>query len=674
MDNILKVEKLRVSYHTYAGEVQSVRGVSFNLDKGEILAIVGESGSGKTVTAKSVLRLIKGPLGEIKNGSKIIFDGKDILDLNRRELEQFRGGEVSMIFQDPMTSLNPTMKIGKQITESIMIHRKMSRSEAEKEAIKMLKLVKIPNAEIRANEYPFQFSGGMRQRAMIAIALACNPKLLIADEPTTALDVTVQAQIMDLLKELQGKLGTAIMLITHDLGVVAENAQKVAVMYGGMIVERGLVEEIFSDPQHPYTLALLRAIPKLDMDSDEKLISIEGTPPDLVAPPKGCPFAPRCKYCMPICKNRIPDVTNITDTHKTMCWLKHEYAPSVDLSLSCDDEKTSLAHENSYKNEKNAGKNKKSDTLIEVRNLKKYFTISKNKVLKAVDDVSFSIERGETLGIVGESGCGKTTCGRTILELYKPSAGQVIFEGENVYEMSKPQKSRFMKNAQMIFQDPYASLNPRMTVSDIISEGIDIHGLYRGKDRMNRVYELLSMIGLNKEHANRFPHEFSGGQRQRIGIARALAVEPKFIVCDEPISALDMSIQAQVVNLLLDLQNRFDLTYMFIAHDLSMVKYISNRVGVMYLGCTVELAESKELYKNPLHPYTKVLMSAIPTTDPKLAMSKKPLDDGEVSSPINPSPGCRFRSRCKYAKKICSEAMPEMKEVDKNHYVACYLY
>jgi peptide/nickel transport system ATP-binding protein len=671
LENILKVENLRVSYHTYAGEVQSVRGISFNLSKGEILAIVGESGSGKTVTAKSVLRLIKEPVGEIKEGSNITFEGKDILTLNRKNLEQYRGGDVSMIFQDPMTSLNPTMKIGKQICESIMIHRNISKEDAEKEAIKMLKLVKIPNAETRINEYPFQFSGGMRQRAMIAIALACNPKVLIADEPTTALDVTVQAQIMDLIKELQGELGTAIMLITHDLGVVAENAHKVAVMYGGMIVERGLVHEIFNNPQHPYTVALLKAIPKLDMNSDERLISIDGTPPDLVAPPKGCAFAPRCKYCMPICKKKIPDITDVSDTHKTMCWLNHEYAPSVDLSLGADDVKISSVQRKDAIKKENI---KKTHSLIEVKNLKKYFKISKDKVLKAVDDVSFDIKKGETLGIVGESGCGKTTCGRTILELYKPTAGQVLFENKNVYGMNKMEKRKFMKNAQMIFQDPYASLNPRMTVSDIICEGIDIHGLYSGKDKLSRVYELLNMVGLNKEHANRFPHEFSGGQRQRIGIARALAIEPKFIVCDEPISALDMSIQAQVVNLLLDLQNRFDLTYMFIAHDLSMVKYISNRVGVMYLGCMVELAESRELYSNPLHPYTKVLMSAIPTTDLELVKKKKHLDGGEVSSPINPLPGCRFRNRCKYSKKICSEAMPKMKKVGNNHYIACHLY
>jgi peptide/nickel transport system ATP-binding protein len=673
MEKILKVEDLKVSFHTYAGEVQSVRGISFDLNKGETLAIVGESGSGKTVTAKSILRLIKGPIGEIKENSKIVFNGKNILDFGKKELEHFRGGEVSMIFQDPMTSLNPTMKVGKQIAESIMIHRNMKKEEAEKEAVKMLKLVKIPNAEMRAMEYPHQFSGGMRQRAMIAIALACNPKILIADEPTTALDVTVQAQIMGLMRELQEELGTAIVLITHDLGVVADSAQKVAVMYGGKIIEKGLVEEIFYNPQHPYTSSLLKAIPKLDMDNKEKLTSIEGTPPDLVAPPKGCPFAPRCKHCMPICKRKQPSVTDITETHSTMCWLQHEYAPKVDLTVNL--EQTGKNTDTGSDNSKIIQASRKLEPLIEVKNLKKYFKVSQKDILKAVDNVSFTINKGETLGVVGESGCGKTTCGRTVLGLYDATEGESIFEGRNIYSMSKEERIRFTQKAQMIFQDPYASLNPRMTVADIVAEGIDIHGIYKGKDRLERVYELLNMVGLNKEHANRFPHEFSGGQRQRVGIARALSVNPKFIVCDEPISALDMSIQAQVVNLLIDLQNKFDLTYMFIAHDLSMVKYISDRVAVMYLGSMVELADSKELYKNPLHPYTKTLMSAIPIPNPiEARKQQKILDDGEIPSPINPPPGCRFKNRCRYAKKICSEAMPSLKEVGNNHYVACHLF
>jgi oligopeptide transport system ATP-binding protein len=333
MSKILDVKNLRVSYHTYAGEVQSVRGVSFDLDKGEALAIVGESGCGKTVTSKSIMGLIQTPPGEIKEGSQILFNGKDILKFNDKEWQAYRGAEVSMIFQDPMTSLNPTMKIGKQIAESLIIHRGMTKEQAFKEAVKMLELVNIPNAESRCNQYPHQFSGGMRQRAMIAIALACNPKILIADEPTTALDVTIQAQIIDLMKDLQKKLGTAIILITHDLGVVADIAQRVLVMYAGQIVEKGTVDEIFANPQHPYTWALLKAVPRLDSDMKEDLVSIHGTPPDLLAPPKGCPFAARCAYCMEVCKDMLPEVTKISDTHEASCWLHHPYAPKVDIPV-----------------------------------------------------------------------------------------------------------------------------------------------------------------------------------------------------------------------------------------------------------------------------------------------------------------------------------------------------
>lgn len=664
MDKILEVKNLQVSFFTYAGEVQAVRNISFDLFEGETLAIVGESGSGKTVTAKSLLRLIKRPTGVIKSSSQIKFRDENIMSLKGKTLQNYRGGDVSMIFQDAMTSLNPTTRIGDQIIESILLHRKMSRKEARIEAIKMLNLVRIPNANVRVDEYPHQFSGGMRQRVMIAIALACNPKALIADEPTTALDVTVQAEIMQLIKDLKRDLGTAVLLITHDLGVVAENADRVAVMYGGVIVEQGSVKEIFNNPQHPYTDALLKAIPKIEMDARERLDSIEGTPPDLIAPPKGCPFAPRCKYCMTICKVKMPENTFVNEQHSTMCWLKHELATPVEFGQT---DKSTLSRANQL----NINERPK---LLEVKHLKKYFKLGKNQILKAVDDVSFYIHKGETLGVVGESGCGKTTCGRTIMNLYNPTAGEVIFEGKNIYALNKAEQKAFKKEVQMIFQDPYASLNPRMTVADIIAEGLDINRIYQGAQRELRIHELLNMVGLNKEHANRFPHEFSGGQRQRVGIARALAVNPKLIICDEPISALDMSIQAQVINLLLELQNKFDLTYMFIAHDLSMVKYISDRVAVMHLGFLVELAESEKLYRSPLHPYTKMLMKSIPIADPDLKKEIIEVNGNEMPSQINLPEGCRFCQRCDDEKPICSKVTPRLKEVEKGHFVACHLY
>lgn len=664
MEKILEVKDLEVSFNTYAGEVKAVRGISFDLLSGETLAIVGESGSGKTVTAKSLLRLIKGPVGVIKGSSEINFKGINILNYKNNELHNYRGEEVGMIFQDAMTSLNPTTKVGAQIMESLYLHRKISKKEARKETIKMLELVRIPNPELRVDEYPHQFSGGMRQRVMIAIALACKPNALIADEPTTALDVTVQAEIMQLLKSLQNDLGTAIVLITHDLGVVAENADRVGVMYGDMIIERGTCKEIFKDPQHPYTAALLKSIPDVTMDVREKLVSIDGTPPDLLAPPSGCAFAPRCKYCMPICKKKMPPKTDITDSHSTLCWLKNDMAPTIDLTSKKGDVKEFLEEVDLSNAEK----------VLELKNLKKYFKVGKKKMLKAVDDVSFFIRKGETLGVVGESGCGKTTCGRTIMNLYDPTSGEVLYNGKNVFKMKAKEKKKFRKDVQMIFQDPYASLNPRMTVSDIIAEGLNINNIYTGGKRQPRIDALLNMVGLNKEHGNRFPHEFSGGQRQRVGIARALAVDPKIIVCDEPISALDMSIQAQVINLLLDLQKRLGLTFMFIAHDLSMVKYISDRVAVMHLGCLVELATSNNIYAKPLHPYTKMLMNSIPVANPELKKDQIDVDGGEMPSPIDLPEGCRYCNRCKEAMDICYKEIPTFKEVEEEHFVACHLY
>ncbi|MFE6077117.1 dipeptide ABC transporter ATP-binding protein [Paenibacillus sp. NPDC057886] len=544
MEPILTVKDLSVSFTTRSGEFDAVKNVSFELGKGETLGIVGESGSGKSVTAQTIMKLIPSPPSKVKSG-EITFHGQDLLNKTDKQMEAIRGKDIGMIFQDPMTSLNPTIKIGKQITEVLRKHQNMSKKEAEKSALEMLELVGIKNAEVRMNHYPHQFSGGMRQRAMIAIALACRPSLLIADEPTTALDVTIQAQILDVMKDMQQKLGTSIMLITHDLGVVAGMCDRVVVMKEGEVVETGTTAEIFSNPQHPYTIKLLNALPRLDEPKKEK-----PTPVGIIK-----------------------------------------------------------------------GANK---PLVQVKNLKQYFNLGKGNILKAVNDVSFDIFEGETLGVVGESGCGKSTTGRTILRLYEPTGGNVNFNGTDIYKLSPRKMKEMRKDMQMIFQDPYASLNPRFNVMDIIGESLDIHGLASSKaERKRRVEELLDLVGLNPSHALRYPHEFSGGQRQRIGIARALAVDPKFIICDEPLSALDVSIQAQVVNLLEELQQRLGLTYLFIAHDLSMVKHISDRVAVMYMGKVVELAESEELYANPIHPYTKTLLSAIPVPDPEVEASKR---------------------------------------------------
>ncbi|MDQ0089996.1 peptide/nickel transport system ATP-binding protein [Paenibacillus anaericanus] len=545
METILQVRDLTVSFQTRDHEVEAVRGVSFEVRKGETLGIVGESGSGKSVTARSIMRLLPSPPSYMKDG-EIIFLGKNLAEYSEKEMESIRGRDIGMIFQDPMTSLNPTIKIGNQIAESLIKHQKLSKKEAKKQAIEMLKLVGIRNSEFRYDQYPHEFSGGMRQRVMIAIALACRPALLIADEPTTALDVTIQAQILNLMKNMQERFGTSIILITHDLGVVAGMCDRVAVMKDGVIVESGTTEEIFENPKHPYTLKLLNALPRLN----EKK--------------------------------------------------KVKPAPLI------------LTNSNN------------SRPLLEVKSLRQHFDMGKGNVLKAVNDISFQIHEGETLGLVGESGSGKSTTGRAILRLHQPTGGEVLYQGMAVNRLSKSEMKTMRRHMQMIFQDPYASLNPRLKVLDIIGESLDVHKLTGSPgERRKRVEELLDMVGLDPAFALRYPHEFSGGQRQRIGIARALAVEPKFIVCDEPLSALDVSIQSQVVKLLEELQHRLGLTYLFIAHDLSMVKHISDRVAVMYMGKIVELAESEELYANPQHEYTKSLFNAIPVSDPKIEAQKK---------------------------------------------------
>ncbi|MBD7944096.1 ABC transporter ATP-binding protein [Psychrobacillus sp. Sa2BUA9] len=545
METILKVKDLQISFLTNDNEFEAVRGVSFEVRKGETLGIVGESGSGKSVTARSIMRLLPSPPSFMKNGS-IEFLGESLETKTEKEMESIRGRDISMIFQDPMTSLNPTIRIGPQIAESLIKHQQLSKKEAKNQAVEILKLVGIKNSEERYNQYPHEFSGGMRQRVMIAIALACKPTLLIADEPTTALDVTIQAQILNLMKDMQQRFGTSIILITHDLGVVAGMCDRVAVMKNGEIVETGTTEKIFENPQHDYTKKLLNALPRLDERKK----------------PKRPPLR-------------------------------------------------SIGLEN--------GK-----PLLEVKSLKQHFQLGKGTVLKAVDDISFFIKPGETLGLVGESGSGKSTTGRSILRLHEPTDGDVLYQGMAINRLSKSELKTMRRHMQIIFQDPYSSLNPRLKVLDIIGQALDIHRLSKNaEERKQRVEELLKMVGLDSSHAMRYPHEFSGGQRQRIGIARALAVEPDFIVCDEPLSALDVSIQAQIVELLEDLQHRLGLTYLFIAHDLSMVKHISDRVAVMYAGKIVELAESEELYSNPQHPYTKSLLAAIPIPDPKVEAKKK---------------------------------------------------
>lgn len=637
LDKILSVKNLNVSFNTYAGVVQAVRNVSFDLHNGETLAIVGESGSGKSVMSKSLMGLIPSPPGVVR-GDTITYKHENILNFNKKKLRKLRGSEISIVFQDPMTSLNPTMTIKQQIIEGIILHQKVSKKEAVKKAIGLLNSVGIHNAETRINHYPHQFSGGMQQRVVIAMALACDPEILIADEPTTALDVTVQAQVLELFKDIQKKRGTSIIFITHDLGVVANIADRVAVMYAGRIVEIGNVDEIFYNPQHPYTRGLLKAMPNIS-NKHEELLSIPGAPPNLLNPPTGDAFAERNKTPLKIDFMSHPPMFRVSSTHHAATWLLHEKVKEDIRNKVWKIEQETVA-EDTFQEKK-----KFDEKIIEVENLKQYFMAGEKNEVKAVDKISFDIFKGETFGLVGESGCGKSTTGRTLVNLYNATEGKVKFKGKDI---SVTDKLSLHKQMQMIFQDPYSSLNPRWTVGDIIAEGMEIHGLYKNKkERRKKVEELLETVGLNTNHASRYPHEFSGGQRQRIGIARALAVEPEFIVADEPISALDVSIQAQIINLLKKLQKEQGLTYLFIAHDLSMVKHISDRVGVMYQGRLVEVAESEELYNNPLHPYTKSLLGAIPVPDPKLQKD--------------------FTNQLWEEKEVEGS----LKEVSPQHYVAC---
>lgn len=611
---ILEVKNLSISFNTQNGEVQAVRNVSFDLFEGETLAIVGESGSGKSVTSKSLLRLNPAETTMLKNG-QILYNEKNILTCREQEIRAIRGAEISMIFQDPMTALNPTMTIGSQIAESIKKHTTLRGNQITERVIELLQLVGIKEADIRYKQYPHQFSGGMRQRIVIAMALACEPRIIIADEPTTALDVSIQAQILELLKNIQKKMNLSIIFITHDLGVVAKMADRVAVMYAGKIIEIGLVDEIFYHCQHPYTQGLLAAMPNPDIETDT-LYAIPGTPPNLLHPPIGDAFAARNNQALKIDFLEEPPMFKVSDTHYAATWLLHEQAPKM-IPIH-----QQLAQVERKEREK-APVFDTTNPYLSLKGVKQHFKLDKNAINKAVDGITFDIYKGEIFGLVGESGCGKSTTGRSIIGLNIITDGDIHIDGRNINEAkTKQEKLAFNHKVQMIFQDPYSSLNPRMKIADIIAEGLDIHGVPKSEWKA-KVYELLNIVGLTKEYANRYPHELSGGQRQRIGIARALAVEPELIIADEPISALDVSIQAQIVNLLKKLQKERGLTYLFIAHDLSMVKYISNRIGVMHRGKIVELAESQELYDHPIHPYTKALLSAIPLPDPKLERERK---------------------------------------------------
>ena len=576
---LLEFKNLVTEFHTEGTTVKAVNNISFTLNKGETVGIVGESGSGKSVTSLSAMRLIPSPPGKI-SGGEIIFHKKngekvDLLKASEEEMRSYRGNDIAMIFQEPMTSLNPVFTCGDQVLEAIMLHQKLDKNEAKSLTIELFKKVQLPDPERIFSTYPHQISGGQKQRVMIAMAMSCEPSVLIADEPTTALDVTVQKTILQLMQDLQKEQDMGIMFITHDLGVIAELADKVVVMYKGKIVEQGNVWDIFTNPQHPYTKGLLACRPPL-----EKRYSFLPTVSDFM---------------------KIDDQGNIIDNNISV----KEFTKKLVISESERKAKQKILFE--------------KEPVLKLKNLKTYFPIRNgffggiSSYVKAVNDVTFDVYPGETLGLVGESGCGKTTIGRTILRLEEPTEGSMVYKGQDIAKMNAEELREFRKEVQIIFQDPYSSLNPRMTIGNAIMEPMQVHNILASDDeRKEKVKELLSKVSLDPSHFYRYPHEFSGGQRQRIGIARALAVDPKFIICDESVSALDVSVQAQVLNLLNDLKEEFGLTYIFISHDLSVVKYMSDRMVVMQEGKIEEMGDADQIYNSPKTEYTNRLIDAIP--------------------------------------------------------------
>jgi len=660
---LLQVSDLRTWFFTDAGVVRAVDGVSFTLNKGETLGIVGESGSGKSVAAKSIMNLLEEP-ARIVAGS-IRFRGQDITALPEEQLRDVRGAEIAMVFQDPMTSLNPVLRISQQLIETMTAHGRFTSAAARSRATELLGRMGIPGPEQVLDSWPHQFSGGMRQRVMLAMGFSNAPSLILADEPTTALDVTIQAQILDLLRALNEDLGTAVILISHDLGVIATICSRVLVMYAGEVVEEGRPQDLLSDPRHPYTWALLHAAPRLDSeaDGDRRLTTIDGQPPDARDWPKGCRFSARCPFVIDACAMH-PALLPVAPGRSARCWVTQDGAP--------------LAPPKPRSTEPRSRPDNPPSPLLDVQGLAKHFPLPRQsfldpqRVLRAIDDVDLQVFPGETVGLVGESGCGKSTLARVVMRLEEPTAGRITFDGTDVSHASQRAIRPLRRRMQMIFQDPYASLNPRMTVGEILAGPLRLHGIAQNAaDARARVGALLDLVGLPPAAAERFPHEFSGGQRQRISIARAVSVEPTFIIGDEPISALDVNIQAQIINLMIGLQERLCLTYLFIAHDLAVVRHISDRIVVLYLGRVVETASADALFRRPLHPYTASLISAVPTLHAAKARQRIRLS-GEVPSPLNPPSGCRFRTRCPAAAPQCMAEVPDLSEVEDGHRVACH--
>ncbi|WP_159884605.1 ABC transporter ATP-binding protein [Paenibacillus puerhi] len=674
-EQLLDIQQLSVDFRTPGGSLNAINRVNLRIGKGETVCLVGESGSGKTITSLSIMRLIDYDNGVISHGD-IRLDGLSLVGLSQRQISELRGKKIAMVFQEPMTALDPVFTIGDQIVEVLLRHERIGKAEAWERAVTLLRRVGIPEPDIRMKQYPYELSGGMRQRAMIAMALACGPELLIADEPTTALDVTIQAQILALLRELKEELNMSILLITHDLGIAAEMADRIVVMYAGKVVEQATAPQLFENPAHPYTQGLLHSIVTIDQVRGLRLYTIKGSIPSLSDLPAGCRFHPRCPYATDRCRTEDPPLRELHG-REVACWhaekLDHAAAEMFGGTLDEAADEAAVASVSGARKAPEAS----GQVLLQVQGVKKYFPIHRGLFqrgkgfIRAVDDVTFDIRKGETFGLVGESGCGKSTLGRVLLQLEKATAGRVVFEGQDLLARGSRQGKELRRDMQVVFQDPYGSINPRWKVGDIIGEPFWVHESLRGAAKRERVQQVMQLVGLNPSWYDRFPHEFSGGQRQRIGIARAIALNPKFVLADEAVSALDVSVQSQVVNLMQELQQQLQLTYLFIAHGLNIVRYISDRIGVMYLGKLVEVAPTDELFRHPAHPYTHALLSAIPVPDPNRRRVYAPLQ-GEMPSPANPPPGCRFHTRCPAATALCKEAAPELAAVGPGHWAACH--
>lgn len=674
-DKLLTVEGLDVLYHTRGVSLKALSDIEIEVDRGEILGVVGESGCGKSTLAAALLRLLPSN-GEIAAG-RIELNGRDVLTLHESELEEMRGREVAMIFQDPLTSLNPTFTIGKQLIAAQRAHESIgsdSISTLRQRAIDMLTRVGIPDAPERIRYFPHQFSGGMRQRIMIAMALLLEPDLLIADEATSSLDVTLQAQILELLRQLRRDRDTAMILVSHDIGVISEICDRVVVMYAGRAVEQGKVRSVLEAPKHPYTRALLGSVPTKER-RDERLASIPGQVPSLSHLPPGCKYHPRCPSAQPVCRASEPRYLQ-SGQRDVRCYI-------YDSESDYDSDSTTVEVVSSRPRPRMRENGREEDALVELRGVKTYFYDRVGPIaralgqtsppVRAVDGVDLEIQRGEIVGLVGESGSGKTTLGRSILNLVPISSGNVHYEGQDLGSMDREQMRRFRRSAQIIFQDAHASLSPRLRVSRLLTEPYVINGI--PPDERTSVSDLLDMVQLSSELADKYPNELSGGQARRVGIARALALRPDFIVADEPSAGLDVSAAASVLNLMRDLAAELGLTYLIITHDLNMVGYIADRIALMYLGKLVEVGPTDRIFSAPSHPYTQALLNAVPMPSPKERSARhRLLLPGEIPSPKHPPPGCRFHTRCRYAQEECQVDQPELERVEEGHAVACYFW